>query len=173
MKHKKNLKKFSKKNSTGLILFVVRSILVFLLLAAMVSTQFAERNSRTSIDTVAENIFSSIDAGSQMQKSSNRMFKKFYGLNAGDYDGVIFYKPVSGMDAQEMLIVRLKNRSQSEHVVQAIEQRLASQKNSFEGYGVEQMALLENAVLDARGNYVFYIVHEEAGNADHAFRGSL
>lgn len=157
----------------GLLLMIIRSVLVLVLLVVMVSTQFAEKNSKASIETVSEKILSSIEVGDQMKESTNRMVKKMYGLNAGDYEDVLFYAPVSGMDAQEMLIIKLKNNAQKEQVVNAIESRLASQKNSFEGYGVSQTALLNEAVLDARGNYVFYIVHEQASDADHAFRNSL
>ncbi|MBQ0001785.1 MAG: DUF4358 domain-containing protein, partial [Clostridiales bacterium] len=149
-------------------LLFLRVILVIALLVIMVRTQFAEKNSSVSVETMEAKIMAVVDAGNMMEKSTNRMFKKFYGLNAGDYDGVVFYKPVSGMNAEEMVIIRLADNSQAEAAVQAIEQRLASQKNSLEGYGVEQTALLNQPVLQSHGNYVFYIVHEKAADAGNA-----
>lgn len=163
----------AKSNLAGIVLLAVRCVLVVILLGVMISTQFAEKNSKSSVGTVEANILSSIEKGKNMEKSTNRMLKKMYGLNAGDYEGVVFYKPVSGMDAQEMLIIKLKNSQQKESVVAAIEKRLASQKNVFDGYGIEQTALLNNAIIDARGNFVFYVVHDAANDADHAYRNSL
>lgn len=164
------------KNKTNLLsysLMAIRCILVVILLVVMISTQLSGKVSKASVDEISKKIVSSINVGDKMEKSSNRMFKKMYGLNAGDYDELIFYKPATGMAAQEMLLIKLKNIAQSEEVVTAIEERLSSQKNSFEGYGVEQSALLDKAIIDARGNFVFYIVHEQASDADHVFRNSL
>lgn len=157
----------------GYLLLGIRSILVLVLLAVMISTQLAEKNSNASIETVAERVVSVLGSSDHMERSTNRMFKKFYGLTAGDYEGVVFYKPVSGMDAEELVIIKLKNNAQAEEAAAAIEQRLASQKTSFEGYGIEQTALLKDAVLDVRGNYILYVVHKDAASADHVFRDSL
>ena len=77
------------------------------------------------------------------------------------------------MDAEELLIVKLKDTSQAEAVETAINKRLETQKNSFEGYGIEQYDLLEKHVLDVQGNYILYVVHTDAAKADQAFRDSL
>ena len=101
------------------------------------------------------------------------MFKKFYGLNASDYEGVTLYAPETNMNAQELLIVKLKDSSQAEAVTKAINSRLETQKSSFEGYGIEQFDMLENHILDVQGNFILYIVHPDAAKADQAFRNSL
>ena len=77
------------------------------------------------------------------------------------------------MNAQELLIVKLKDSSQAEAVTNAINSRLETQKSSFEGYGIEQFDMLENHILDVQGNFILYIVHPDATKADQAFRNSL
>ena len=108
-----------------------------------------------------------------MEESSNQMFKKFYGLNANDYEGVSLYAPASNMDAEEILIIKLKDSSQAEAVTAAVNKRLETQKSSFEGYGIEQFDLLEDHILDVQGNFILYVVHPEASKADQAFKDSL
>ena len=59
----------------------------------------------------------------KMQKGNDSTFKRLYGLNSADYDGVFLYWPLSNMDAEEMLIVKLKDVSQQEQVKEAIAAR--------------------------------------------------
>ena len=101
------------------------------------------------------------------------MVKRLYGINANDYEGVTLYVSDSNMKVEELLIVKLKDVSQSEAVEAAIEGRLDKQLESFEGYGVEQSKLLKDHVLDVKGNYVLYVVDKKAKKADKAFQKSL
>ena len=150
----------------------IRIGMVAVLLVFMIYLQMGVKESDAAIGDVAGAVVNTLDT-STMEESANRKFKKFYGLNAGDYDGVVLYAPLSNMDAEVLLIVKLKNCSQAETVRAAIEKRLESQKSSFEGYGIEQYDLLENHILDIRGNYILYVVHSDANKALQAFRDSL
>ena len=109
-----------------------------------------------------------------MQLADNQMVKRFYGLDPADYEGCVLYYPNTNMMAEEVLIVKLKDLSQQQTVSDAIEARLQTQKNTFEGYGVEQFDLLTNhAVVELRGNYVLFVVSDHAEAARKAFRGAL
>ena len=109
-----------------------------------------------------------------MQLADNQMVKRFYGLDPADYEGCVLYYPNTNMMAEEVLIVKLKDISQQQTVSDAIETRLQTQKNTFEGYGVEQFDLLTNhAVVELRGNYVLFVVSDHAEAARKAFRGAL
>lgn len=122
---------------------------------------------------VAEAVTSAIDM-ENMQLADNQMVKRFYGLDPADYEGCVLYYPNTNMMAEEVLIVKLKDISQQQTVSDAIETRLQTQKNTFEGYGVEQFDLLTNhAVVELRGNYVLFVVSDHAEAARKAFRGAL
>ncbi|MCI6018746.1 MAG: DUF4358 domain-containing protein [Clostridiales bacterium] len=159
-------------NKIASFLMPIRIAMVAVLLVFMIYLQMGAKESDAAIGDVAGAVVNTLDT-STMEESANRKFKKFYGLNAGDYEGVVLYAPISNMDAEELLIVKLKNSSQAETVRAAIEKRLETQKSSFEGYGIEQYDLLENHILDIRGNYILYVVHSDANKALQAFRDSL
>ena len=56
----------------------------------------------------------------------------------------------------------------------AIEARLETQKKSFDGYGVEQYALLtESSTVDVQGNYILFVVNSDHQAADAAFKQAL
>ena len=154
------------------ILTSLRIIVVAALLIFMIVLQVGNRSSNASLESVSQEVLGAADQEG-MQESNNRMFQKFYGLDAQDYEGVTLYSPVSNMDAQELLIVKLKDSSQAEAVTEAINSRLETQMNSFEGYGIEQYAMLEDHILDVQGNFILYVVNPNAQAADDAFRNSL
>ena len=154
------------------ILTILRIIMVAAILIFMIVLQVGNRSSNASLESVSQEVLGAADQEG-MQESNNRMFQKFYGLDAQDYEGVTLYSPVSNMDAQELLIVKLKDSSQAEAVTEAINSRLETQMNSFEGYGIEQYAMLEDHILDVQGNFILYVVNPNAQAADDAFRNSL
>ena len=154
------------------ILTILRITMVAALLIFMIVLQVGNRSSNASLESVSQEVLGAADQEG-MQERNNRMFQKFYGLDAQDYEGVTLYSPVSNMDAQELLIVKLKDSSQAEAVTEAINSRLETQMNSFEGYGIEQYAMLEDHILDVQGNFILYVVNPNAQAADDAFRNSL
>lgn len=109
-----------------------------------------------------------------MVEGDNKMVKRFYGLDPSEYEACILYYPTTNMMAEELLIVKLSDMSQQDAVRAAVEQRIATQKNTFEGYGVEQFEMLSsNAVVEIRGNYVLFVVNAASADALKAFLGAI
>ena len=119
--------------------------------------------SSAAFEDVASAVTASIDL-SALQEGSVQMVKRLYGL----------YYPQTNMEAEELLLLKLRDTSQQEAVRAAVEARLETQKTSFDGYGLEQYDLLTNhSILDIRGNYVLFVVHKDAAAVQQAFRGAL
>ncbi|MEG1715174.1 MAG: DUF4358 domain-containing protein [Lachnospiraceae bacterium] len=129
-------------------------------------------NSKVPFQTVSKAVEKKADL-KVMDKAEIRELRKYYGLNAKDYDGTLFYHSKSSMGVEELLLIKVKNNSQTEAVEKAIEQRVDAQKKNFEGYGVEQMKLLNDAVWEIRGNYIFLSIAKNAETVQKTFRSSL
>ena len=109
-----------------------------------------------------------------MIPGDNKMIKRFYGLDPAQFESVVLYDPTTNMMAEELLIVKLSDMSQQEMVRSAVEARIATQKNTFEGYGVEQFEMLSNnAVIEVRGNYILFVVNANSAAAQKAFLGAI
>ena len=109
-----------------------------------------------------------------MLKADNQMVKRLYGLDPASFESCILYYPNTNMMAEEVLILKLKDTAQQESVRAAIEARVETQKTTFDGYGVEQFALLtENCIIDIRGNFVLFVVNADCAAAQKAFAGAL
>ena len=109
-----------------------------------------------------------------MVKAENQMIKRLYGLDPAAFESCVLYYPTTNMMAEELLIVKLADVSQQEMVRAAAQSRVQTQKNTFEGYGVEQFDLLSNnCVIEVRGNYVLFVVNGACNDAKAAFLGAL
>ena len=77
------------------------------------------------------------------------------------------------MDAEELLVVKLKSTDQAEALTEAILKRQAGKEQSFEGYAPEQYALAQDYILDVQGNYILFVIDPNAEEIDSAFAGAL
>lgn len=129
--------------------------------------------SSADCEEVAKAVTGRLDM-STMQQADSRMLRRLYGLDASQFDACVFWYPTTNMGAEELLIIKLQDVSQQEQVQAAISQRLATQKNSFEGYGVEQYDLLTNcAQVEVQGNYILFVVNAACNDAVDAFLQAL
>lgn len=100
-------------------------------------------------------------------------FKRIFGLNAEDYEGTAYFKPISQMDVEELLIVKVASDDQMETLEKAVEERIENQKKSFDGYGAAQCALLEKAIVKEKGNFLFYCTSPDAEEYCDRFADAL
>ena len=116
-----------------------------------------EGGNEVPVKTISKNILA-VAKTEGMKKGTTQDLKKYYRLNASDYDGVMLYIPDDVMSVNEILVVKLKDKSQAEAV---------------EGYGAKQTKLINSAVLDSRGYYLLMAVSEDADSIYRAFKKSM
>ena len=88
--------------------------------------------------------------------------RRFYQIDENDIDSYFFRKAASPMSVDEVLVVKANSSSEASAYLEAAQAHLESQKNIFEGYGTDQMALLGEASVEKRGAYVWYFCGENA-----------
>lgn len=149
-----------------------KKLLVGALLVTTVITAGCGVNNDKSIDEIEKGINKEITLD-KVEKSDNKSLKRFYKLNANDYDGVMLYTPKSTMDVNEVLIVKVKDKSQIESLEDSIDSRINYQLQSFSGYGPKQCALVNDYELKAKGDFVFFAVSENAEEIKKVFLDSI
>ena len=136
----------------GIVSILLR---IFAFAAALATAGFLytqtmqNRQSSASFDAVSSAVLQSIDL-TDMQEADAQMVRRLYGFAPSEMDGCLLYYPATNMGARELLLVK-----------------------SFEGYGVEQYDLLSNSVVEIQGNYILFVVHENAAAAAQAFLKAL
>jgi hypothetical protein len=138
----------------------------------LITTRVSTRPSKTTFADMKAAVTKDADL-ENTKTADDLLLKRFYSLDAVDYDGVVYYSPKTNMGAQELVLIRLKDRSQEETVMEAFDARVASQLDSFEGYGVDQTELLQNALVISEGNYCLLYVGAGTDEVKNAFRKAL
>lgn len=128
--------------------------------------------SNKPFEEVSKSVEDSIDTEALTVQDS-ALFKRNFGLNAADYIGVMYYSSGANMSAEEVLLVKVKRDSQVQEVVDAIDERIESRINDFEGYAPDEVKLLQDARQSVRGTYIFYACSPDADSYLSVFSGSL
>lgn len=157
----------------SMILEVGRWVTAFVALVSLLWMFGGNSVSSADAEAVAEAVTAQLDM-ENMVLADNQMVKRLYGLDPGSFESCILYYPTTNMMAEELLIVKLSDVSQQEQVRAAAEKRLETQKTTFDGYGVEQYAMLtEHSVIEVRGNFVLFLVSNASDAGRKAFLGAL
>lgn len=104
-----------------------------------------------------------------MQKCNSRRLMQFMGLNASHYDGFLYYRSREALGVDEVLVVKVRQKSDLSAVEDAVEDRIDNQIRTYEGYGPEQVSRLQNAVVTKRGNYLFYATAKDPSVYEEVF----
>ena len=97
--------------------------------------------------------------------------KRDFGLNSAEFSGVLYY--ASAVSAEEVLLIQVADDSQISQVTDALEEHVEKRLEEFLGYMPEQAALLENAGQSVRGDYIFFVVSQDADQYMKVFADSL
>ena len=155
-----------------LIPCVLKWALFLLLFITLIGRIRGGRPSRTPFDQMTRAVTGAADL-SNTDQADNQMVRRLYRLTPSDYEGVLLYAPKTNMGAEELFLIHLKDQSQEKEAVQAVKQRIRTQKNSFKGYGAEQTAMLEKSVWESRGGYVLYYCGNQPQKVKRAFENAL
>ncbi len=81
-----------------------------------------------------------------------------------------FYAYADAGTAEEMAVVKLKDRSDAAALMGSLHDHLEARRGTFEEYDPEQVPLTEDAVVTREGRYVALIVSKKSGLAQKEFQ---
>ena len=110
---------------------------------------------------------------SDMKQGDARMLRRFYDLNAGELAHWVLYTASDNMAVEELLLVECSSPEQAEQVLEAARNRKETQVKNFEGYGPEQVQLLNGCVIRRDGSYVLFAVSDRVSDIKKAYRKDL
>lgn len=130
--------------------------------------------SKAAISDVEKAVLSKAES-EHLEATDEQILHRDYGLSSKDYEGFALYSPKDFMDPEEILIVKLADPAQADKVVSAMQKRLDERTAVFDnGYGPEQYALLtQHSIIRTEGNYVLFLVSENAEAGLKAFLKAL
>ena len=108
-----------------------------------------------------------------MRQADAQLLRRLYGLNGGELADWALWTSEDNMAVEELLLAECVSEAQAELVREALEARRSTQIQNFEGYGPEQVRLLEDSIMEVRGVYVLFVVSEQAREVKDAFLSVL
>lgn len=108
-----------------------------------------------------------------VEEMKDKDLRRYYGIEGKDCEGYFYYKAESPMAVDELLVLKAKNAQDASRFEEAVSRRLASQIESFEGYGVTQTAQLKKAYAQSEGIYVIYMAGDRADDWKSAFEKAI
>ena len=142
----------------SLILTSVMVIFLVVYLGRLYVSDYAADVSMDKISAALEQVSGVTD----LSEPGVSGLRRFYQIDENDIDSYFFRKAASPMSVDEVLVVKANSSSEAGAYLEAAQAHLESQKNIFEGYGTDQMALLGEASVEKRGAYVWYFCGENA-----------
>ena len=140
---------------------IMKFVVFALIIGFVVLLMLFASGSNKPFEEVSKSVEDSLDTEALTAQDA-AMFKRNFGLNAADYAGVLYYSSGASMSAEDVLLVKVNRDSQVQEVVDAIDERIQSRINDFEGYAPDEAKLLEDARQSVRGTYIFYAASPKA-----------
>ncbi|HIZ82742.1 MAG TPA: DUF4358 domain-containing protein [Candidatus Mediterraneibacter pullistercoris] len=151
---------------------IMKYVVALAVIGFIVLLMLYASGSRKPFEEVEKAVSASLDKESLTEQDDSRLRRNF-GLNPADYAGVMYYSSESNISAEEVLLIKVNREDQIETVTEAIEERIESRMNDFEGYAPGEVRILEDSVQSVRGAYIFFAAAPEAGDYLSVFNSSL
>ena len=162
-----NLKKNKKQGTSILSDFkltgslIIKSVIVIFLVVYLGRLYVSDYAADVSMDKISAAL-EQVSGVTDLSEPGVSGLRRFYQIDENDIDSYFFRKAASPMSVDEVLVVKANSSSEAGAYLEAAQAHLESQKNIFEGYGTDQMALLGEASVEKRGAYVWYFCGENA-----------
>ena len=125
-----------------------------------------------SIDEIDQNINDDVDISNMVESDSDKL-EKLYDIDIDKVENFKLYTAKTNIEANELLILKVKNEEDIGDIKEDINDRIESQTNSFKDYLPDEYFLIEKHVLKSNGNYIIFIISEEAEKIESLFDKSF
>lgn len=140
---------------------ILKSVMVIFLVVYLGRLYVSDYAADVSMDKISAAL-EQVSGVTDLSEPGVSGLRRFYQIDENDIDSYFFRKAASPMSVDEVLVVKANSSSEAGAYLEAAQAHLESQKNIFEGYGTDQMALLGKASVEKRGAYVWYFCGENA-----------
>lgn len=140
---------------------IIKSVMVIFLVVYLGCLYVSDYAADVSMDKISAAL-EQVSGVTDLSEPGVSGLRRFYQIDENDIDSYFFRKAASPMSVDEVLVVKANSSSEAGAYLEAAQAHLESQKNIFEGYGTDQMALLGEASVEKRGTYVWYFCGENA-----------
>lgn len=163
-----------KKNHRRTVL--TRKIAAFALLAALLFSLGAcgtEDGSQKTVtvdkDALAQELLNNVPFKDQMSEVDSAVFYMLYGVTEEQVDSAVMISG-TGATAEEIAVIHAASPDHMDALLEAVDQRIQSQRDSFENYVPAEMNKLAEPVIAQLGDYVVVCISDDNEKAENIIR---
>lgn len=136
-------------------------IVIACLLGFVLFVSHREFYKDVNIDSIRTSV-NKVEAVADMKEFGASQIKKDYGFNINDYGEAFYYGYESIMDCDKVIVIKLNSGADGSQIISSIRDKNDELKKLFQSYAPDQYTILNNCVLEKKGQYIVYIVSEKA-----------
>ena len=149
-----------------ILIFLLSILLILSLVSCSDDSNKVSDASATDVALVVKESVTFVD---DMFEVSNEVATDFYNLPEGITDFKVFMS-ASGATAEEIAVFKCDSKETCENVKKACEKRIEALTDKFEDYIPEEMAKINNAVIQEKNGFVMFICADSTDSAENAFK---
>ncbi len=140
-----------------------------ILLVVFIGFSLSEEKEVTKSATeIAEEIAAVIDTENLVFFDEGR-FEEEFGLDADTIESWAFIGSEDVMDVREILVIKLREGTDGEEIISAVEKRAEEKYNVYKDYDPVASAVLQARVTETNNGVIFYSAHENAREGAEIF----
>lgn len=149
-----------------------KKTLIVVLVNSIVFTIGCAKKVDVSVEDIESNIINNINI-ENLEKGNPKALRRLYGISQDDLEEFVLYIPKSNMDVEEVLILKVKDKEKIYDIEEKIEDRVERQIKNFDGYGREQVGLLNDYEIKIKDKYILFSVSDKSEDIKELFIKSI
>lgn len=159
---------------------IISLMLVVLSIFAFVGCGKSEPN--VAVKDIITNVESEVEAISNLTEVDlkaeeiselNKGVVEAFNFNLEDIEEGIIKFPMINLQADEVIILKLKDETKAADIEEALQKHVENQLQAFENYVPKNYELVKNHIFKTNGKYVLFVVSEEAEKIEGIFDNAL
>lgn len=147
-------------------------ISAFLLLAVLALSLTAcssnEKMKNPSTKEVADAVKNSTEFTELVELNDSNIDRRYYGISLEDIEEYTVYVCSSGAMVDEIGIFKMKEQDDVEDMLEVVKERKQELYDAFVDYVPEEIGKVNEAVINSKGKYVYFIISENRSEAKKA-----
>ena len=149
---------------------VVIIIVIIIIIMAIIIGIMQKNNNKTieiNVEDLATKMQQSGAFEDELVKIDSEMIMNDYNFTANEVEEFVSYQG-SGATSEEIVILKVKDKSDLNSIKDKINARIAERKEAFQSYLPKEVGKIDNNILRVEGNYVIFCVSNDSSKVNQA-----
>ena len=152
---------------------IIKAGFILALIIFLLAVYSSGSSKDIDLSAVEEKCVNEFGLAKEMKKATDRDLMQFIGLDADNYEQVIYYRNTEELAVEELLIVKASSKDALAGVAEACDRRTENQIEVYSSYGPAQVKQLENSIKLEKGRYYFYCTSDSAAEYEEVLRDAI